>query len=57
MIVSILILEETLGIESLSVDQEHELLLHFANVGSVNVVWLLLAVEGLGSGVVEGDVD
>ena len=57
MVVSILVLEKALGIQSLSVDKEHELLLDSGNVLGVSLVWHLLAVEGLGSGVIEGNIN
>lgn len=44
-VVSILILEETLGVQSLPVDQEHELLLNRCNVLLVSAIWSLLAIE------------
>ena len=56
MVVSILVLEETLGIKPLSVDQEHELLLNLSDVAGISIVWQLGAVEGLSSGVVKGDI-
>ena len=57
MVVSILVLEETLGIKSLSVDKEHELLLNLTNVLGINIIWLLNTVERLGSSVIKRNVD
>ena len=48
----ILVLEETLCVQSLSVYKELELITNFVHVLLVDVVWLRLPVEGLGSGVI-----
>lgn len=45
MVVSILILEETLCIKSLSVDKEHELFLNLGNILGINIICLLLSIE------------
>jgi hypothetical protein len=48
-VVSIEVLEEALGVESFSLDQELELVNHLAYVLSVAIIWHLSAVECLGS--------
>ena len=45
MIVSILILEETLGIKSFSVNQELKLVLNISHIRLVSPIWLTLAIE------------
>ena len=55
MVVSIEVLEEALGIESFSLDEELELLTHLTYVLSVSVVWHLSAVECLGSTIANWD--
>jgi len=57
MVMSILVLEETLSVKSLSVDQEHELLLHLGNVLGINIIWLLNTIERLRSSIIKRNVD
>jgi len=56
-IVSILVLEETLGIKSFSVDQEFELILNVLSVLLIDGIWFVLSIERLSSSVIKGDID
>lgn len=56
MIVSILILEETLGIESFSVNQELKLFLNISHVFMVSLIWLTLAIDRLSSRIIKRDI-
>ena len=49
MVVTILILEEALGVKSFSVDQEFELINHIIDVLFVNIIWVGGSIECLSS--------
>lgn len=57
MVVSVLILEEALSIESLSDDQGLESLLESIDETHVGLARISLAIEGDGSGIVELDIN
>jgi len=57
MVVSILVLEETLCIQSLSVDQKHELLLNLGNILGIDIIWLLNSIERLGSSIIKRNIN
>lgn len=54
---SVLILEEALGIESLALDQRFELLLESSDESLVGRGWLRLSVERLGTSISNCDID
>jgi len=56
MVVSILILEETLSIESFSVNQELKLFLNISHVFMVILIWLTLAIDWLSSGIIKRNI-
>lgn len=57
MVVSILVLEEALSIKSFSVNQRFELFLNMGNVLFISIIWLFLAIERLGSSIIERDIN
>ena len=57
MVVSILVLEEALWVESFSVDKEFEFIDNVLNILMISLIWNSCSVERLGSGIIQNDIN
>ena len=57
MVVSVLVLEETLWIKSFPVDKEFEFVNYVLNVLVIGLIWDCSSIEGLGSSIIKYDVN